>query len=133
MPVRLLSAAVFVLILALAFAPAADEAAPAWAKAELLTVRGGLPNVARKLAAGAAVTVVFLGGSVTEGGGAEGYVARSQRWFDATYGAGRVTVVNAGIGGTDSDFGEQRFARDVLANRPDLVVIEFAVNDHGDH
>lgn len=41
----------------------------------------------------------------------------------------RIKVVNAGINGTDSDFGAARADRDVLAHKPDLVFVEFAVND----
>jgi hypothetical protein len=39
--------------------------------------------------------------------------------------------VNAGIGATDSDYGSLRAQRDVLSKNPDLVIIEFAVNDIG--
>jgi hypothetical protein len=42
-----------------------------------------------------------------------------------------VTDVNAAIGGTGSDLGAFRAGRDVLSRRPDLVFVEFAVNDGG--
>jgi lysophospholipase L1-like esterase len=38
--------------------------------------------------------------------------------------------VNAGIGDTDSQYGALRVQRDVLSYNPDLVVVEFAVNDN---
>jgi lysophospholipase L1-like esterase len=60
--------------------------------------------------------------------------------FGETYGTdggGNVTLVNSGVGGTPSPFGYMRYGRDILARvpesdpdgYPDLVVIEYAVND----
>lgn len=37
---------------------------------------------------------------------------------------------NAGKGGTCSDYGAARFAEDVAQHSPDLVVVDFAVNDY---
>ena len=48
---------------------------------------------------------------------------------------GECAFVKAGVGGTPSELGMIRFDRDVLrdgSQKPDLVVIEFAVNDEGD-
>jgi len=88
----------------------------------------------RKLRAGGPVTVVFLGDSVTAGGNASSpayrfpnlFASRLQRMFPRS----QVTMINAGVGGSNSDFGLQRLDKDVLAHRPDLVVTEF-VNDMG--
>ena len=85
-----------------------------------------------RLRAGKPVTVVFLGDSVTAGGNATSpekrcpdlFAARLQRLFPEA----KVAMVNAGIGGTNSDLGLERLDKDVLAHKPDLVVIEF-VND----
>lgn len=45
-----------------------------------------------------------------------------------------VKFIKAGVGGTPSELGMIRFDRDVLRDgqQPDIVVIEFAVNDEGD-
>ena len=45
-----------------------------------------------------------------------------------------VKFVKAGVGGTPSELGMLRFDRDVLRDgeKPDIVVVEFAVNDEGD-
>ena len=46
-----------------------------------------------------------------------------------------VHYIKAGVGGTPSEFGMLRYERDVLnegAVEPDVVVVEFAVNDEGD-
>lgn len=103
------------------------------AQAQKLAVRNGLPNVAQRLRRGEPVSVVFLGGSVTEGGGEDGYVARVTRWLQAQYPQAKIAATNAGIGGTNSDYGAQRMDRDVLAAKPDLLFVEYAVNDNGDH
>ena len=98
-------------------------AATAW------QARGGLANVERKLSAGEAVSVVFIGGSITKGANRNGYVRTIGDWLRERYPQATVIVHNAGVSGTDSHFGAKRFDRDVLAHKPDLVFIEFAVND----
>ena len=40
-----------------------------------------------------------------------------------------VKVVNAGVGGNNTEHGRKRFERDVLAHKPDLVIIQFGIND----
>jgi len=107
--------------------------APAQPKLETATefnVRDGLPNVAEKLKSGAQVNVVFLGGSITVGGASpKGYVTFVTDWLKKSYPDAKVKVFNAGISGTGSDFGAKRYDRDVLSKDPDLVLVEFCVND----
>lgn len=98
-------------------------------KASLFEARGGIPNVAAKLERGEAVNVVFIGGSVTRGGGDAGYVSVTEQWLKEQYPSANIQVINAGVSGTDSNFGAKRYDRDVLVHNPDLVLIEFAVND----
>lgn len=46
-----------------------------------------------------------------------------------------IHYIKAGVGGTPSELGMIRYERDVLRNftvQPDIVVVEFAVNDAGD-
>ncbi len=82
------------------------------------------------------INIVFLGGSITEGAGASCqencYANRVGEWFKSTYG-NRMTVNyhNKGVGGTDSKYGLLRLTRDVISKSPDVVFIEFAVNDSG--
>ncbi|MEI8037740.1 MAG: SGNH/GDSL hydrolase family protein [Verrucomicrobiota bacterium] len=98
--------------------------------AVLYTSRDGLPNVAGKLKAGGEVNVVFLGGSITVGGASpKGYVTFVTSWLKEQYPNAKINVLNKGISGTGSDFGAARYDRDVLAHNPDLVLIEFCVND----
>jgi lysophospholipase L1-like esterase len=83
------------------------------------------------------VNVVFLGGSITEGAhasvNANCYAALTSAWLQETYGKNGRTVncYNKGVGGTPSQYGLLRLSRDVIAKKPDLVFIEFAVNDGG--
>ncbi len=87
------------------------------------------------------VTIAFIGGSITQGAGATPihhgcYAYKSYRAFAECFGTGEnIHFIKAGVGGTPSELGMLRFDRDVLRGKteePDIVVIEFAVNDAGD-
>lgn len=95
----------------------------------------------RKARQGKEVTIAYIGGSITQGAGAipihkECYAYKSYRAFAENFGTGEnVKFVKAGVGGTPSELGMLRFDRDVLRNgsvEPDIVIVEFAVNDEGD-
>ncbi|MBB6637817.1 SGNH/GDSL hydrolase family protein [Cohnella thailandensis] len=85
---------------------------------------------------GAPVTIAYLGGSITEGhsAGANGnFATLSCDGFARIYGTGsNAACVNAGMSGTPSLIGLIRVERDVLRHRPDIVFVEFAVNDSRD-
>ena len=89
-------------------------------------VRSRLPHVAARLAAGGPLRVIYFGGSITD---APGWRVGFDAWLHARYPAAAIAMVNASIGGTGSDLGVFRVARDVLAHEPDVVFIEFSVND----
>jgi lysophospholipase L1-like esterase len=82
-----------------------------------------------KLEAGEAVTVVALGGSITMH--STGWALRIAEKMREAYPEAQVNFVNAGISGTGSNFGVFRLERDVMSYHPDLVFIEYAVNDGG--
>ena len=93
----------------------------------------GIPNLCQRLTTEKELTVAYLGGSITQGAGASSPEKTSWRALTTAWLRGRcpgvpVREVNAGIGGTASDFGVFRCG-EVLANRPDLVFVEFVVND----
>lgn len=85
------------------------------------------------------VTLVYLGGSITEGASAvpqktKCYAAVSCDLFAEKFAKdpAKVHYVNAGISGTPSKLGLTRLEQDVLSKNPDIVFIEFAVNDSND-
>ena len=90
-------------------------------------------NVIDRAQAGDEVTLAYLGGSITEGltaGPDDCYAKLTYDYFAEKFGTGdNVKYCNAGISGTPSKLGILRLDRDVLAYEPDLVFIEFAVND----
>ena len=123
-------------------AHARSKAAVAAAKAQLkrekaawrepgqsVVARRGLPNLRTKIAARAPVTVAFLGGSITKNAGTGGFVTEVAAWIEAQAEGVHVETINAGIGNTGSDLGAQRIDADVLSHRPDVLFVEFAVND----
>lgn len=90
--------------------------------------------VMNRAAKGEDITVAFLGGSITQGFLAEPlekncYAVRTYRYFCEKFPESNVTYVNAGIGGTTSHYGVSRVEKDVLSKNPDLVFVEFSVND----
>lgn len=59
----------------------------------------------------------------------EGYTARLNRKLNELFPAAAVTVLNAGIGGDSARGGLARLERDVLYFKPDLVIVNFGLND----
>jgi hypothetical protein len=108
-------------------ATAAEGPGATLADAAECRARSGLPNVAAKLAAGGEVRVAYLGGSITA---ADGYRPMTTAWLREQFPAATVTEIEAALSGTGSTLGAYRFGRHVLAHDPDLVFVEFAVNDH---
>ena len=89
------------------------------------------------------VEVAFIGGSITQGAGAipinvNCYAYNAFKGFCDVTGRGcedNVGYTKAGVGGTPSEVGMLRYAHDVTDDgrkSPDVVVVEFAVNDEGD-
>ena len=87
-----------------------------------------------KAQSGDKVTVAYLGGSITEGGRTDTcYAARSYKYFADTFGKGsNVSYINAGMSGTSSVVGLLRSQNDILNSKPDVIFLEFSVNDHPD-
>lgn len=105
-----------------------DITTPPLRNAVECTVRGGLPNTFAKLENGQEVRIAYLGGSITD---ADGWRSQSHEWFNRQFPSASVSQINAAIGGTGSDLGVFRLQQDVLQHKPDLLFVEFAVNDAG--
>lgn len=83
------------------------------------------------------LNVVFFGGSVTWGANASdpqrtSYRGRMMTWLQKKYPLTPITFHDAAIGGTGSQLGIHRLERDVLAYDPDLVFLDFTVNDNAE-
>ena len=102
-----------------------------------------LKKAIEKAKAGEDVTIAFIGGSITQGAGAipinsECYAYKTFKGLCELAGKGvdeNIHYIKAGVGGTPSELGMIRYEKDVLrdgAVTPDIVVVEFAVNDAGD-
>lgn len=106
-----------------------------------------LKNVIKKLEKGEDVYVACLGGSVTEGAGPKdengkelwqlGYAYQFAEKLKAKYpkaNGENIHLDGAGLSGTPSPLGLVRYDNDVvkeLGRNPDILVVEFAVNDDG--
>ncbi|MBD0258328.1 MAG: SGNH/GDSL hydrolase family protein [Cytophagales bacterium] len=113
------------LLLVIPIHPALAQAGPAVPECQ---TRNGLPGTAARLARpGDTLRIAYLGGSITQAAG--GWREQSVAALAGRHPRNPVTHVNAGVGGTGSDLGAFRLAGDVLGHRPDLVFVEFAVND----
>lgn len=107
-----------------------------------------LQRVFDKINNGEKITVSYLGGSITQGMNATKselcYAGVSSAWLDEVFAknnsASGVNYVNAGIPGTPSTLGLLRSTKQLLFEdtksgeslEPDIVFIEFAVNDGTD-
>ncbi len=89
--------------------------------------RSGLNNLFYKIDTARSVRIAYLGGSITAAG--NGWRDMTFSWFRLNYPQTIFLQTNAGVGGTGSDLGAFRVEQEVLKENPDLLFIEFAVND----
>ncbi len=75
---------------------------------------------------GQPLRVSVLGGSITQAG--KGWITD---WLIEQFPKSNIMMNNAGMSATGSSLGIFRLQRDVIAAQPDLVFIEYAVNDGG--
>ena len=104
---------------------------------KIMCQRLGVPNFFRKINQRSTnVTIAYLGGSITAGAGASNdqmsYRGRVTSYIRSKLPDSEVREINAGLGGTGSFLGAFRVKRDCMNAKPDLVFIEFAVNDAGE-
>jgi len=126
-PARFLGAALLVSQVLLA-APLVQAATFELVPAEICRPRDGLGNVLAKLTAGKEVRIAYFGGSITA---QSGWRPKTLAWFKQHFPKAQIQEINAAIGGTGSDLGVFRYKQDVLDHKPDLVFVEFSVNDGG--
>jgi hypothetical protein len=89
--------------------------------------RGGLPNFFDKVQKHEPLLVGYIGGSITRGHNL--YRTQSARFIQNNWPGSKMKFINAGISGTGTDLGACRIREQLLQYKPDLIFIEFAVND----
>ena len=76
---------------------------------------------------GETLRIGFIGGSITQGSLSSApdtcYAYLVYQWWCKTFPKAEVTYINAGIGGTTSQFGVARVEEDLLAKKPDFVIV----------
>lgn len=92
-----------------------------------------LKNLMKRAANGESLVIVFLGGSITQGSLSSTpetcYAYLVYEWWKKSFPNAAFSFVNGGIGGTTSHYGGARAWKDVLCYRPDIVTVDFSVND----
>ena len=100
-----------------------------------------IANMLKKAQNGDDITIVGLGGSITQGAGSSAATNNSYgklvaNWLQETFKdknySSTVTYKNAGIGATTSDLGLARMEAQVLKHNPDLVIVDFTTNDQNE-
>ena len=113
-----------------ATAPAA--AATCRAPAELARFDRPLVHTMRRLASGQPLTIVAIGSSSTAGAGASSpdasYPSRLAVELRARFPGREITVLNRGVNGEETNNMMARFAADVLAAHPQLVLWQIGTN-----
>lgn len=94
-----------------------------------VNVRGDLDHSRAVFTSTGKGRVAFIGGSITE---MNGYRPMVMKNLQARFPQTKFEFINAGIASTCSHSGAFRLPHDVLSQQPDLLFIEFAVNDDQD-
>lgn len=101
-----------------------------------IRAEGNLARIAAvmtKASQGYPITIGVIGGSITQGSSASStensYANWIKSWWETAFPSTDITFVNAGLGATDSYLGVHRMDTDLMQYNPDLVIVEFSVND----
>lgn len=116
-------------LLALSLAFSCRAQSPDTLAGPVTQLRGKLDNCRFAFQRDRRGTVAFLGGSITE---MDGYRVIVADMLEERFPETEFTFVNAGVASTCSVSGAFRLADEVLRAKPDLVLVEFAVNDDQD-
>ena len=104
-------------------------------ESKFIHYRRPLANTYRKLTRDKKLNVVYFGGSVTAGYGSSdkeqySWRALSAKWFREHFPDAEIRDINTAIGESGTFLGVYRLERDILSQSPDLLFIEYAINDY---
>lgn len=104
-------------------------------KSEFIHYRKPLTNTYRKLTQDKKLNVVYFGGSVTAGHGSSdkekySWRALSAKWLREHFPQAEIRDINTAIGESGTFLGVYRLERYILSQSPDLLFIEYAINDY---
>jgi len=109
-----------------------DAAAPCVAPPALMTIAPAEARSAARIGQGKPLTIVAVGSSSTQGVGASApdlsYPSRLAAELKARFPAIEIQVFNRGKGGEDVSEELARLGRDVIAERPELVIWQVGTN-----
>ena len=101
---------------------------PSQIPVEPIALEHGLVRFAQGLAR-ERVRIVAIGSSTTAGeGGIKPYPPRLKSFLEEKYPNARITVANKGKGGEEAPAELKRFDKDVIAEKPDLVIWQVGTN-----
>lgn len=101
---------------------------------QFIHYRSPLWNTYHHLVEKKELRIVYFGGSVTNGHGSsdpdeKSWRALSAKWFQEQFPDAEITAVKSAIGESGTFLGAYRLQRDVISQNPDLLFIEYAIND----
>src|SRR5438093_4685192 len=113
-------------------APAQSPPEACSVASDLVRLALPLSRVAQRLADGEPVKIIAIGSSSTAGAGASSrafsYPSRLEVELRTRFPRASITVVNRGVGGEEAPQMLARFARSVIAEKPDLVLWQVGSN-----
>lgn len=100
---------------------------------DYITYGAPLTHTYKKITQDKQITVLYFGGSVTQGYGSQinggGWRGHSEKWFGREFPGVDFNCINSGLGESGTFMGTYRVQTDVIAQKPDLVFLEYAIND----
>ncbi len=96
---------------------------------KFINYRSPLTHAYKKLTEDKELSVVYYGGSVTNGSVTNNWRTLTMDWFEETYPDVDFTFTNAASGESGTFLGTYRVQRDVIAKKPDLLFLEYTIND----
>lgn len=92
---------------------------------------GALANTHKKLTTESEVNVVYMGGTVLSEAGEGSFRSEINTWFNNNFAKNTIiNFIDKTFEGTGTTFGSLRVARDVVSKNPDLVFIEYSLDDY---